>query len=121
MKRSAGMNLNRHVKIAFVMLLAGFFLVTSGEFALGRGLRTAWERGEITKAPWSDTAKNLHIEVDGYTYTFVSPDVRLERHVRTYGNEWHVHGLTIPEIRIGQQVLIRVAGPHIYYFIVEEK
>jgi len=121
MTRSAGMNVYGQVKVTFVIVLAGFFLAASGDFASGRGLRSAWERGEVTKAPWSDTAKNLHIEVDGHTYTFVSPDVRLERHVRTYANEWHVHGLTIPEIRIGQQVLIRVAGPHIYYFIVEEK
>ena len=115
------MNLKRGVQITLIMLLAGFLLAASGDFASGRSLRSAWERGEVTKAPWRDTSKNLHIEVDGYTYTFVSPDVRLERHVRTYANEWHVHGLTIPEIWVGQQVLIRVAGPHIYYFIVEEK
>jgi len=115
------MNLNRHVKVTFIMLLAGVLLAASGDFAFGRGLRTAWERGEITKAPWWDTAKNLQIEVDGYTYTFVSPDVRMERHVRNSANEWFVRGLTLQDIRVGQQVLIRVAGPHIYYFIVEEK
>jgi hypothetical protein len=121
MKRSAGMSSNRHVKIAFVMLLAGFLLASSVDFASCRGLRSSGERGEITKAPWRDTAKNIHVEVDGHTYTFVSPDIRLERHVGTYANEWYVHGLTLQEIRVGQQVLIRVAGPHIYYFIVEEK
>jgi hypothetical protein len=121
MKRSAGMNSNRCVRATLIVLLAGLLVAASGDFASGRGLRSAWERGEVTKAPWWDTAKNIHVEVDGHTYTFVSPNVRLERHVGTYANEWYVHGLTLQEIRVGQQVLIRVAGPHIYYFIVEEK
>gem|GEM_PF-5332246 len=120
MKRSLGMKFSRHRNMTFIVLLAAFLLATSVDFASGRGLRSSWERGEVTKAPWWDTAKNIHVEVDGHPYTFVSPDVRLERHVRTYANEWHVHGLTLPEIQVGQRVLIRVAGPHIYYFIVEE-
>ncbi|MBN2032304.1 MAG: hypothetical protein JW836_03430 [Deltaproteobacteria bacterium] len=115
------MKVNRHIKIIMMVVLGGFLLAASWNFASGRGLKASWERGEVTKAPWSDPSKNLHIEVDGYTYTFVSPNVRLERHVRTSANEWYVRGLTMPEIRTGDQVLIRVAGPHIYYFVLEEK
>jgi hypothetical protein len=113
------MKLNGYVKTTFIMVLAAFLLAMSGDFASGRSLRVAWENGVVTKAPWSDPDGSRHIEVNDHTYTFVSPDVRLERHMRTPSDAWSVEAITLSEIRVGQDILIRVAAHHIYYLIIQ--
>jgi hypothetical protein len=119
MKRNGDMNFTLRTRTILIALIAGCFFVFVNGNASARMLGVAWERGFVTKAPWTETDGNRYIEVDDYTYTFVSPDVVLEKLVKSPSDSWNVEPLNLSEIWVGQEVLISVAAHHIYHLIIE--
>jgi hypothetical protein len=119
MKRSTDMTFALRARIGFVLLIAGLLVAVATANSSARMLGVAWERGFVTKAPWTETDGNRYIEVDGYTYTFVSPDVVLEKLVKSPSDSWNVEPLKLSEIWVGQEVLISIGAHHIYHLIIE--
>jgi hypothetical protein len=119
MKRSGDMNFTLRTRTILIALIAGLLVTVATAHSSARMLGVAWERGFVTKAPWTETDGNRYIEVDDYTYTFVSPDVVLEKLVKSPSDSWYVEPLKLSEIWVGQEVLISVGAHHIYHLIIE--
>jgi hypothetical protein len=123
--------MNSHEKNFLVFVLTGLLLlgISGPLFAdsanlpkpTGPGLRAFWLTGTVSKAPYKNADQQECIAVNDDEYIFVSKDVRLERQFRDPAGIWHEEPISFSAIHTGQSVMLRVAGPHIYEFIVEEQ
>jgi hypothetical protein len=114
-----------------VFLLTGLvFLAFSGSlFAAsavpprptGPGLRAFWVKGVVTKAPWTNADQRKCIQVDEDEYMLVSEDARVVRQFRDHAGIWQVEPISFSSLRLGQTIMMRIAGPHIYELIDEEQ
>lgn len=123
--------MNRREKKFLVLALTGLLLLAfSGSlFAVsanppkpaGPGLRAFWLTGVVSKAPWVDADQRHCMSVNDDEYIFVSEDVRPVRYFKDGAGIWQEEFIPFSDIREGANVMVLIAGPHIYGLIVEEQ
>jgi hypothetical protein len=123
--------MNRHENTFLVLALTGLLLLAfSGSLFAGSanppkpagpGLRAFWLTGIVSKAPWVDADQRHCMAVNDDEYIFVSEDVRPLRHFKDSAGIWQEEPLSFSDIREGENVMVLVAGPHIYGLIVVEQ
>jgi hypothetical protein len=123
--------MNRREKKFLALALTGLFLLAfSGSlFAgsadppkpIGPGLRAFWLTGIVSRAPWVDADQQRYIAVNDDEYTFVSDDVRPVRHFKDNAGIWQEEPISFSDVREGENVMLLIAGPHVYGLIIEEQ
>ena len=107
--------MNRNTKAFFIICMTGLLLLA---FSGLLSARTVWVGGIVTKSPWVETYQ--YIEVDEVKYALMPKDVRIERRYQTYSGIIVGEEITLRDIRVGQNIAIRVQGHRIYQIIVED-
>ena len=98
-----------------VITLIGLLLLAFSGSAFSM---TVWVSGMVTKGPWVE--EYWHIEVDNEKYTLMSEDVRIERLYQSHPGIWQREDMVLPDIRVGQRIMISVQGHRIYQIVIEE-
>ena len=80
--------------------------------------QAVWANGTITKSPWHD--RYIRIGVNDITYTFLNENIRIAQPYEVKPGMYNERKLTLRDLTVGQDVMIRAQGHRIYEIRVVE-